>query len=89
MPSKISLTQNYPNPFNPVTTVEFDLDRAQNVTLSVLDVTGRQVAVLVDDQKSAGTFRVQFDANYLPSGLYLYRLNTQTESLTRKMTLLK
>ncbi|MXW82295.1 MAG: T9SS type A sorting domain-containing protein [Rhodothermaceae bacterium] len=89
IPSEISLTQNYPNPFNPVTTVEFDLDRAQNVTLSVLDVTGRQVAVLVDDQKSAGTFRVQFDASYLPSGLYLYRLNTQTESLTRKMTLLK
>ncbi len=89
IPSEISLTQNYPNPFNPVTTVEFDLDRAQNVTLSVLDVTGRQVAVLVDDQKSAGTFRVQFDASYLPSGLYLYRLNTETESLTRKMMLLK
>ncbi|MDE2825910.1 MAG: T9SS type A sorting domain-containing protein [Bacteroidota bacterium] len=89
IPSEISLTQNYPNPFNPVTTVEFDLDRAQSVILSVYDAIGRQIAVLVDGQKAAGTFRVQFDASNLPSGLYLYRLFTQTESLTRKMTLLK
>ena len=89
IPSEISLNQNYPNPFNPVTTVEFDLDRAQNVTLTVYDVAGRQVAVLVDGQKAAGTYRVQFDASNLSSGLYLYRLHTQTGSLTRKMTLLK
>ena len=89
IPSEISLTQNYPNPFNPVTTVEFDLDRAQSVILSVYDAIGRQIAVLVDGQKAVGTFRVQFDASNLPSGLYLYRLFTQTESLTRKMTLLK
>lgn len=89
IPSEISLTQNYPNPFNPVTTVEFDLDRAQSVILSVYDAIGRQIAVLVNGQKAAGTFRVQFDASNLPSGLYLYRLFTQTESLTRKMTLLK
>lgn len=89
IPSEISLTQNYPNPFNPVTTVEFNLDRAQSVILSVYDAIGRQIAVLADGQKAAGTFRVQFDASNLPSGLYLYRLFTQTESLTRKMTLLK
>ena len=89
IPSEISLIQNYPNPFNTVTTVEFDLDRAQNVTLTVHDVTGRQVAVLVDGRKTAGTYRVQFDASNLPSGPFLCRLNTQTESLTRTMTLLK
>ena len=89
IPSEISLDQNYPNPFNPVTTVEFDLDRAQNVSLTVHDVMGRQVAVLVDGQQAAGTYRVTFDASNLSSGLYLYRLHTQTGSLTRKMTLLK
>ena len=89
IPSEISLDQNYPNPFNPVTTVEFDLNRAQNVSLTVHDVMGRQVAVLVDGQKVSGTYRVTFDASNLSSGLYLYRLHTQAGSLTRKMTLLK
>ena len=89
IPSEISLNQNYPNPFNPVTTVEFGLDRVQNVTLTVHDALGRQVAILVDDQKAAGTYRVQFDASNLSSGPYFYRLHTQTGSLTHKMTLLK
>jgi hypothetical protein len=89
MPSESSLKQNYPNLFNPVTTVEFDLDRAQNVTLTVFDDMVRRVAVVVNDQKAIGTSRVPFDASTLSRKFHLYRLGTHAKSLTRKMTLLK
>ncbi len=89
IPSEISLDQNYPNPFNPATMIEFNLDHTQNVTLGVYDLTGRQVALLVNGQKTAGTYHVMFDGSRLTSGLYLYRLRTADQILTRKMMLLK
>ncbi len=89
LPSEISLDQNYPNPFNPSTAIEFNLDHTQNVTLGVYDLTGRQVALLVDGQRTAGTYRVMFDGTQLASGLYLYQLRTANQILIRKMTLLK
>jgi hypothetical protein len=88
-PTQVALSQNYPNPFNPTTTIEFALDRAQDVRLAVYDLLGREVAVLVDGQQPAGTFRATFDATELASGLYLYRLQTATGTVTRTMTLLK
>ena len=89
LPSGIELGANYPNPFNPTTTIELDLDRAQPVRLAIYDMLGQEISVLVDEQKAAGTYRVPFDASKLPSGLYLYRLETEAGSLTRTMTLLK
>ena len=89
LPSEISLSQNYPNPFNPSTMIEFDLDRAQHVTLGVFDLTGRQVALLVNEPKTVGNYRVMFNGSQLSSGLYIYRLQTENHVLTRKMMLVK
>lgn len=89
IPSEISLDQNYPNPFNPATAIEFNLDHTQNVTLGVYDLTGRQVALLVNGQRTAGTYRVMFDGSELASGLYLYQLRTADQLLTRNMLLIK
>ena len=89
VPARIALRQNYPNPFNPVTTIEFAVEQAQPVRLSVYDLLGREVAVLADGMQPAGTFRVPFDASDLASGLYLYRLQTPTGTLTKRMMLVK
>lgn len=89
IPAEIMLNQNYPNPFNPATIIEFHLDQAQNVTLDVLDLTGRQVARLAHGPKNVGSHRVLFDASQLSSGMYLYRLNTQDQLITRTMMLIR
>ena len=89
VPETISLKQNYPNPFNPTTTIEYQLEKAQNVRLAVYDVLGRQVALLADGVQPAGTFHADFDASSLASGMYLYKLETESSTLTRMMTLLK
>lgn len=88
-PTSIALAQNYPNPFNPVTTIQFALPEAQNVRLSVYNMLGQEVAVLVNGVQAAGTSRVSFDATNLSSGMYIYRLTTGTESVSRKMLLIK
>ncbi len=89
IPDGYSLAQNYPNPFNPTTTIEFGLDRSENVRLSVYDLLGREVAVLVDDARAAGTYRVTFEARDLASGVYLYRLVTGSGAVSRQMVLMK
>ena len=89
VPSRIVLEQNYPNPFNPSTTIAFQLDRSQDVRLAVYDLMGREVAVLVDGRQPAGSYRATFDASNLASGLYLYRLHTDSGTFTKKMMLLK
>ncbi len=89
VPNSISLHQNYPNPFNPSTTISFELDKPAEVTLTVFDALGRTVAVLVNKQKSAGLHQVGFDASNLSSGVYLYRLETEAFSETKRLTLIK
>lgn len=90
IPSGIELSQNYPNPFNPSTMIEFALDQTQHVSLSVYDLSGRQVALLINDApKVAGTYRVSFDGRQLGSGLYIYQLRTEHQVYTRKMMLVK
>ena len=89
LPEAFALGQNYPNPFNPSTAIEYELPAPQHVRLEVFDATGRSVGVLVDGIRPAGTHTVRFDADNLPSGLYVYRLQTNGETLTRKMTLLR
>ncbi len=88
-PTQITLEQNFPNPFNPSTTFEYSLDRRLDVKVRVYDVLGRVVATLVDGVQPAATYRVTFDAGDLASGLYIYRLETPNQVITRRMVLIK
>lgn len=81
------LNQNYPNPFNPETTIEYTLPKSTHVQLSVFDVLGREVARLVNEEKPAGSYVVKLDASNFASGMYLYRLNANGFSQTKKMML--
>ncbi|MCB9357356.1 MAG: T9SS type A sorting domain-containing protein [Calditrichaeota bacterium] len=89
VPREFSLAQNYPNPFNPETVIEFALPNASQASLKIHDVTGREVATLVNEPLTAGAHRVMFNAQSLPSGVYFYTLRAADHSLTRKMVLLK
>lgn len=81
----LTLYQNTPNPFNKSTTIRFDLPKQGKIKLAVYDVHGREVKVLVNDVKQAGTHIVNFDANTLSSGIYYYRLITENGNAVRKM----
>ncbi len=83
------LTQNYPNPFNSVTEISFTIPQTSPVNLSVFDVLGRQIAVVVDEPLSAGAHHVRFDASALASGIYFVHLRCGSISATRKMVLMK
>ena len=89
VPERYALDQNYPNPFNPTTTIRFDVPEASKVTLIVFDMLGRRVAILVDGVVSAGAHTASFDARSLPSGSYIYRLETPQGTFTKTMLLLK
>ena len=89
VPTEIGLRQNYPNPFNPTTQIDFTLPEASHVTLEVYNVLGERVAVLVDEARSAGYFSARFDAATLPSGIYFYRLTTNSTSMLKKMMFVK
>jgi hypothetical protein len=73
-PSKFSLEQNYPNPFNPSTSIQSAISSAQFVTLKVYDLLGREIAIPVNEEKPAGSYKVEFNASNLPSVFYFYRL---------------
>ncbi len=88
-PSEFSLSQNYPNPFNPGTVISYQLPVNSFVTLIVYDVLGNEVAVPVNEQKSAGTFKVEFNASDLGSGVYFYQLKAGGFVETKKMILIK
>ncbi len=83
------IATNYPNPFNPTTTIQFSTPVAGLVNITVFDVLGRQVATLVNDNLSAGTYTTPFDAVSLPSGMYMYRLTLNNQSIVNRMLLLK
>jgi len=90
LPESISLHQNYPNPFNPSTTIRFDLRQAAEISLTIYDITGREVATLLNRQKmSAGRHQLEWNAGEASSGIYFYRLNVNGQQMTRKMTLIK
>ncbi len=86
---RFRLHQNYPNPFNPATKIGFSLPEAADVRLEVFDVTGRQVALLLNEHKPAGHHDVTFDAGDLSSGVYLYRIQAGGHIETRKMLFMK
>ena len=89
VPSSFILYQNYPNPFNPTTNIEFRISDFGFVSLKVYDVLGREIATLVNEEKLAGNYEVEFDGSKLSSGVYFYRLNSGSFISTKKMLLIK
>jgi hypothetical protein len=87
--SGFELYQNYPNPFNPSTIIKFSLPKADFVNLLVFDVTGKEVMKLLSENKPAGTYEINFNAENLSSGVYFYRLTTSTYSDIKRMILVK
>jgi hypothetical protein len=88
-PLTFNLGQNYPNPFNPSTKINYSVPEAGNVKLAVYNIVGEEVAVLVNGYTQAGSFDVTFNASNLPSGVYLYKLQSANSVQTKKMILLK
>ncbi len=88
-PLSFALEQNYPNPFNPATKIKYSVPESGNVKLSVYNTVGEEVAVLVDGFSETGFFEVSFNASNLPSGVYLYKLQSANLVQTKKMMLLK
>jgi photosystem II stability/assembly factor-like uncharacterized protein len=89
VPLTFNLGQNYPNPFNPSTQIKFNVPEAANVKLSVYNILGQEVAVLIDRDMTAGQHEVTFNASSLPSGAYLYKLQQGSSVMIKKMLLLK
>ena len=89
IPENFYLSQNYPNPFNPSTTIEYSIPERSNVVIKVFDLLGRKVATLVNDEKSAGVYKVKFDGSSLSSGIYFYKLWTENYGTVKKMILIK
>ncbi|HET6568097.1 MAG TPA: alpha-amylase family glycosyl hydrolase, partial [Rhodothermales bacterium] len=83
------LGQNYPNPFRDETTISYAVPKLSHVKLVLYDLLGRQIAVLVDSVQAAGPYQVSFDARHLSGGMYVYRLEAEGHTLTRKMLLVK
>lgn len=89
VPASYELSQNYPNPFNPTTNIRFALPNSENISLKVYNQLGREVAVLAEGFRNAGSYEINFDASDLSSGIYFYKLITGSTSMTKKMMLVK
>jgi hypothetical protein len=87
--TRFVLSQNYPNPFNPSTTISYDLPKSANVSLTIYNTLGQLVATLVDERKMAGSYQVSWNASYVPSGIYFYRLQAGEFVETKKLVLIK
>lgn len=89
LPERFILTQNYPNPFNPSTVISYQLPLSGSVTLKVYDLLGREVATLVNEEKPAGSYEVEFNAAGLSSGIYFYTISAGNFIETKKMVLMR
>ncbi len=89
VPKKYELAQNFPNPFNPNTSIRFSLPETGNVKLTVYNMLGQKIATLVNEVKEAGTHIINFNAEELNSGVYIYRIECNGFNEVRKMTLIK
>ena len=88
-PSVFQLSQNYPNPFNDMTTIEFSVKQKSPVSLKVFDINGSQLLILLDQVFTPGNYKVRFNGEGLPSGVYIYRIQMNGLEQVRKMTLIK
>jgi hypothetical protein len=97
LPEMFALYQNYPNPFNPATTIKYSLPHVgtghapsvQIVKLVIYDVLGKEVATLVNEQQRPGSYKINFNASELSSGIYLYKLTAGSFTQSRKMIILR
>jgi hypothetical protein len=89
IPVKFYLSQNYPNPFNPVTKINYGIAKASNVKVTVYNLLGKEVAVLVNEFQQAGNYLANFDASNFSSGIYYYRISAGEFTDVKKMTLVK
>lgn len=89
IPDEVQLNDNYPNPFNPTTVIRYGVPEQSTVELNIYNVLGRKVRTLVNEQKSAGRYEVNFNGSGLASGMYIYRLKVGANVLTKKMMLIK
>ncbi len=93
VPSEYALSQNYPNPFNPTTKIDYDLPYDGKVSITLYDLTGREVSKLVNEVKTAGYHTVQFNGSNLSSGMYFFRISAEGNNnsfvTTKKMVLIK
>lgn len=89
LPDKTELYQNYPNPFNPVTDIKYYLPKDQFTELTVYDLLGKEIGLLVNERQNAGMHSVRFNAVNLPSGIYYYKINSDGFTMVRKMIILK
>lgn len=89
VPLALGLDQNAPNPFNPECAISFQLDKAMDISLKVYDINGREIATLVEGNRTAGAYKVHFNGSNMPSGVYMYKLTTPDKTFTKKMLLAK
>jgi len=89
IPKHFLLNQNYPNPFNPTTTIKYQIPQAGFVSLKVYDMLGKEVAILVNEEKPVGSYEVEFNGSRIPSGIYFYQLQSGSFVETKKLILVK
>ena len=97
LPDEFVLHQNYPNPFNPTTVIKYQIPNVgdanfaspTNVSLIIYDILGNEITALVNENKPPGIYEIEFDAASLPSGVYLYKLETGSFTQIKKMVLMK
>jgi len=89
LPTGFTLNQNFPNPFNATTTITFNLAKTGGVNLSVYNLMGQKVEILMDNNLQAGQHRITWDASTYSSGIYFYKLSAGDKTFTNRMTLLK
>ena len=89
IPGKYQLYQNYPNPFNPSTVISWELPTKSHVLLKVYNILGKEISTLVNEEKPGGKYKIIFDARNLASGVYFYRLITNSFNETKKMILIR
>jgi len=89
LPNSFGLSQNYPNPFNPVTTIMYQVPKRSFVTVRIFSILGTEIAAVVNEQRDAGTYSIQFNASALASGIYFYHLQAGDFNTAKKMILIK
>lgn len=89
LPLKYDLLQNYPNPFNPETKISFDLPKESHVKITIFDMLGREIAILLDETKPAGRHSLQFEGSKISSGVFISRMEAGNQVFSKKMILLK